>query len=74
MKVKEVAEKLKEIEKKYSSGKIIKIDGITVEYSNWWFNVRGSNTEPLLRLNLEANSENLMKEKTKEVTKLINRQ
>ncbi|MCK4891721.1 MAG: phosphomannomutase/phosphoglucomutase, partial [Candidatus Pacebacteria bacterium] len=62
--VKSVAEKLKEIEEKYSDGKIIKIDGVTVEYSDWWFNVRGSNTEPVIRLNLEAKTNELMKEKT----------
>ena len=70
-KVKSVAEKLKEIEEKYSDGEIIKIDGVTVEYSDWWFNVRGSNTEPVIRLNLEAKTEELMEEKVGEVKKLI---
>ena len=69
--VKSVAEKLKEIEEKYNDGEINKIDGVTVEYPSWWFNVRGSNTEPLIRLNLEAKSEKLMKEKVKEVTEFI---
>ena len=38
-------------------------DGLTVEYEDWWFNCRPSNTEPLLRLNLEARTEELMVEK-----------
>ncbi|NOQ67974.1 phosphomannomutase/phosphoglucomutase [Patescibacteria group bacterium] len=69
--VKSVAEKLKEIEEKYSDGKIIKIDGVTVEYSDWWFNVRGSNTEPVIRLNLEAKTNELMEEKTEEVSDFV---
>lgn len=63
--------KLLEIEKKYSGGKISKLDGITVEYPDWRFNVRESNTEPLLRLNLEANTKKLMREKTNELLGLI---
>lgn len=46
-------------------------DGIRVDFEDWWFNVRPSNTEPVLRLNLEAKSEELMKEKTKEIISLI---
>jgi len=66
--------KLMEIEamfKKQNPKKISKLDGITVEFSNWWFNVRPSNTEPLLRLNLEADSEELMNEKKDELIKII---
>ena len=70
-KVKSVVEKLKEIEEKYSDGEINKLDGVTVEYSDWWFNVRGSNTEPVIRLNLEAKSKELMEEKTEEISKFI---
>ena len=75
--VKDKNAKLKEIEgiyKKQNPKKISKIDGITFEFENWWFNVRPSNTEPLLRINLEADSEELMKEKKEEllkVTKII---
>ncbi|MBS3157659.1 phosphomannomutase/phosphoglucomutase [Candidatus Woesearchaeota archaeon] len=47
------------------------IDGISVEYDDWHFNVRKSNTEPLLRLNLEAKSEKMMKEKVEEVLGII---
>ena len=46
--------KMAEIEERYSDGKISKLDGISVDYEDWHFNVRPSNTEPLLRLNLES--------------------
>jgi len=65
--------KMKELEAHYkeSAEKIFWLDGISVEFSDWWFNVRSSNTEPLLRLNLEANSKSLMEEKLAEVLKII---
>jgi len=47
-------------------------DGVTFDFGDWWFNVRPSNTEPVLRLNLEANTEEMMKEKLDEISKLIN--
>jgi len=47
------------------------LDGVTVEFEHWWFNVRPSNTEPLLRLNVEARSEELLKERTAEVLDII---
>jgi phosphomannomutase len=46
--------KLHEIEERYSDGEISRLDGVSVDYSDWHFNVRPSNTEPLLRLNLES--------------------
>jgi phosphomannomutase len=64
--------KLVELKEKYSDGKISEVDGVSVEYENWRFNVRMSNTEPLLRLNVEAKgSIPLMEEKTKELLYLI---
>jgi phosphomannomutase len=48
-----------------------RLDGLTVEFEDWWFNVRPSNTEPLLRLNVEARTEGLLREKTEEVLSLI---
>jgi phosphomannomutase len=48
------AAKLDEIRSKYSDGKIAELDGVSVDYEDWHFNVRPSNTEPLLRLNLES--------------------
>lgn len=61
-------EKLKEY---FSDAKIREIDGITIEYDNWWCNIRASNTENVLRLNLEAKNKELYDEKYLEVQKLI---
>jgi phosphomannomutase len=58
---------MKELTRKYSQGKIDDLDGITIQFKDWWFNVRPSNTEPLLRLNVEAKSEELLKEKYEEL-------
>ena len=65
--VKDVDKKLKEIEKEYGDGKILHIDGLSIYYPDWWFNIRPSNTEPLLRLNLEANVKEKMEEKRDEL-------
>ena len=62
---------LEAIRKKYADGAITELDGITVEYADWWFNVRCSNTEPLVRLNLEAKTRRRMDEKRDELLKLI---
>lgn len=63
---------LKILDKKYSSkGKSSKLDGLKVTFNDWWFNVRPSNTEPLLRLTLEATSRDLMKKKKTEILKII---
>jgi phosphomannomutase len=70
----EVANKevvLNKIKETYSNGKQDYLDGVTVEYKNWWFNVRPSNTEPLLRLTIEADTEELLEEKSKELGDLI---
>jgi phosphomannomutase len=45
---------IKTLARTFSDGKVDFLDGVTVEYDAWWFNVRASNTEPLLRLTLEA--------------------
>ena len=47
------------------------LDGLTIEYPLWWFNLRSSNTEPVVRLNLEANNETLLTEKTAEIIGII---
>jgi phosphomannomutase len=66
------AGKLKEIEKLYADGRIDKTDGLSVEHDKWRFNLRMSNTEPIIRLNVEAkNDEHLMKQKTEELLKII---
>ena len=66
------AGKIKEIEKKYPDGKIDELDGVSIEYPKWRFNLRMSNTEPILRLNVESRGdEKLMKEKTAELLRII---
>ena len=59
------------IRKRYADGNMYELDGISSEYPHWWFNVRSSNTEPLLRLIVEADTEALMEEKRDELLKLI---
>ncbi len=63
--------KVEELAAKYSAGEVDRLDGLSVFYDDWWFNVRQSNTEPLLRLNVEANTEALMQEKRDELLALI---
>jgi phosphomannomutase len=66
--------KIEEIQEKYSDGKVDELDGLSIEYPNWRFNVRMSNTEPLLRLNVESrHDEKLMASKTAELLELIRR-
>ncbi|MFA4942085.1 MAG: phosphomannomutase/phosphoglucomutase [Patescibacteria group bacterium] len=60
------------LEEKYGDAKIDKLDGITITYPDWWFNVRASNTENKMRLNLEAIRQALMEEKRDEVLAIIN--
>jgi phosphomannomutase len=71
--VADVPLKLQELEERYAAegGRISHLDGLSVDFDDWHFNVRPSNTEPLLRLNLEALSEELMQEKRGEVLALI---
>ena len=62
---------LEAIRKKYSDGHQFELDGISTEYSDWWFNVRSSNTEPLLRLIVEAKDKATMEAKRDELLRLI---
>jgi phosphomannomutase len=66
-----VPEKLEMIAARHGDGHQYTLDGLSVEYADWHFNVRPSNTEPLLRLNLEAKTEALMAAKRDEVLALI---
>ena len=52
--------KIEELAAAYRDGKLDRTDGLTVEFDDWWFNVRPSNTEPLLRLNVEARTAELL--------------
>ena len=67
----DVPKKLSAIEARYSDARLEKMDGISVEYPDWHFNVRASNTEPLLRLNLEAATPELTERKRDEVLNII---
>jgi phosphomannomutase len=58
---------IRELAEAYADGDQDTLDGLTVSYDDWWFNCRPSNTEPLLRLNLEARTAELMEEKRDEV-------
>ena len=70
--VADVALKLQELKERYTgTARISHLDGISVDFDDWHFNVRPSNTEPLLRLNLEARSEALMEAKRDEVLGII---
>jgi phosphomannomutase len=70
-KVADVPRALGLLEERYKDGRITKLDGISVDYDTWHFNVRGSNTEPLLRLNLEAYSKEEMEQRRDEVLAII---
>jgi len=71
--VADVGAKLRELEERYAGegGRVSHLDGVSVDFDDWHFNVRPSNTEPLLRLNLEALSEPLMASRRDEVVDLI---
>ena len=63
--------KMKEIVEAFKDSEIDELDGVTCQYKDWWCNVRASNTEPLLRLNLEAKTEKLLKDKLSQVKKIL---
>lgn len=67
----EVPKKLAALEGHYRDASVSRLDGISIDYPDWHFNVRPSNTEPLLRLNLEAKTPELMERKRDEVLELI---
>src|SRR5260221_1443838 len=71
--IKDQAAKMHEIEEHYAAlgGQIDHLDGVTVNFPTWWFNVRPSNTEPLLRLNLEADTREEMERRRDEVLAMI---
>jgi phosphomannomutase len=67
----EVPKKLSALEARYKDAQLAGLDGISIDYPDWHCNVRGSNTEPLLRLNLEAKTPELMEKKRDEVLSVI---
>jgi phosphomannomutase len=64
---------LEKLKNKFATegARIVEIDGVSAIFPDWWFNLRKSESEPVIRLNLEANSKELMEEKTEEITRFI---
>jgi len=66
--VRDKAEALASLKHEFSDGNVYELDGLSVDYDDWWFNVRPSNTEPLLRLNLEARTAERLDEMRQRLT------
>jgi len=71
--VEDKAAKMKELEAEFPGGDVSHLDGVTIKFDDWWFNVRPSNTEPVLRLNLEADTAELRDEKRAAVEAVMTR-
>ena len=70
-KVKNADDVLTEIKDKYSKYELTEIDGATISSEKWWFNIRKSNTEPVIRMRVEAESKELLDEKINELDRLL---
>ena len=66
-------QRIAELTTAYADGHVYQLDGVSVEYRDWHFNVRKSNTEPLLRLNLEGVTSAIMEQRRDEVLAIIRR-
>ncbi len=71
LEVQNIPDIISKVKKQYQDGTQDELDGLTVQYDTWWFNVRPSNTEPLLRVTVEADTPALLQEKQEEVTSFI---
>ncbi|MCS7050583.1 MAG: phosphomannomutase/phosphoglucomutase [Thermomicrobium sp.] len=69
--VADAASVLRSLADHFQDGRLDYLDGLTVEYDHWWFNARPSNTQPLLRINVEATTPELLREKTAEVLSIV---
>jgi phosphomannomutase len=69
--VDEKEEMMKELCRKFSQGEADDLDGITIQFKDWWFNCRPSNTEPLLRLNVEAKTKELLEKQLNEIKNIL---
>ncbi|MGH8014873.1 MAG: phosphomannomutase/phosphoglucomutase, partial [Candidatus Zixiibacteriota bacterium] len=65
------ADKINQVKQAFSDGEQDDWDGLTVKYQNFWFNLRPSNTEPLIRLNIEADNVRLLEDKKEQLLKII---
>ena len=63
--------KIRELAEAYKKSQMDYLDGITIDMGEWWFNVRKSNTEPMLRLNLEAKSPRMLHEKFEDLKRML---
>ncbi|MEN6521397.1 MAG: phosphomannomutase/phosphoglucomutase [Armatimonadota bacterium] len=70
-KVADPAAKIAEVKECYQNGRIIELDGMTIEFDDWWFNLRPSQTEPVLRLNVEAKTKDLLESKVSEILGIV---
>jgi phosphomannomutase len=59
------------VKSRYIDGKLLTIDGVRIDFDDWWFSIRSSNTEPILRLIVEGKNKEIMKEKLKEIQQII---
>jgi phosphomannomutase len=71
LRVSEPAAVLAVLAARYRDADLDRLDGLTVSYPAWWFNIRRSHTEPVVRLNLEAETGELLEEKRREVLSVI---
>jgi phosphomannomutase len=71
LQVSDVGKVLAAVKEKYSTGQLSELDGVSLEFPEWRVNIRASNTEPLLRINMEAKSQAVLDEKSKEVVEFI---
>ena len=69
--VHDIPAKLAALQAHYHDAEIDHLDGVTIQYADWWMNVRPSNTEPLLRLNVEGDTKELMERHRDEALALI---
>lgn len=66
-----IDKKIEEVAAAFADGDADRLDGLTVQYPDWWFNLRPSNTEPLLRLNVEAGDKELLEDRAKKLIEII---
>ncbi|MGO9310544.1 MAG: phosphomannomutase/phosphoglucomutase [Spirochaetia bacterium] len=69
--VADTQEAMEKIERRFPGGKIDRMDGVSISFDDFWFNVRPSNTEPVLRLRLEARTAAIAREKTEEIRRIL---